>query len=240
MPHKPLFIQFFRTNHKVFLPLFSCVFFFVTFFWLNRFFSVSRIELIGYSDIRGLDEISKKNILLLKTNQVEQKLFRMNPLVRQITLEKIYPHTVKVVVRKASLAAQLAIASGYIVISDALRVVGISREQASDLPLIQYYQKLHASDFTIGEVLTKKDISFSVFFIDGFSKAGIRIDQAVIGGLNMIVLIADDVQYIFTTERDKEDQLSLFYSLYAKTRAEGIEYRALDMRFAKPIIKLKK
>lgn len=239
MPRKQSFHRFFRSNQKT---LFLLSFFILCsgiFFGLQRIFAISRIELVGAKTIRGLDEVNKKNLLLISAVRTEQKLFERNPEIKTITLEKRYPHTVRVTIKKARPAAQFETSDKYLILSDADRVIAIKTDLTPHMPIIRYYQKLHASDFTIGEVLTKKDISFSVFFIDHFSQVGINVDEVAIGSMNMIVLSSGNARYIFTTEKSRDEQFQIFYTLYKKADVEEIEYQALDLRFEKPIIKLK-
>lgn len=207
---------------------------------MYRFFSVSRIELSGSDHMNGIDALSKKNIFFISIPETEKNLYKNNPDIQSVKVIKIYPQTLHITVQKAIPVAQLAVANGFFMLTKDNRIIAKRRDKIPHVPILSYYQKLHFHEYETGELLTKKDILLSVFFIHRFMQTGIVVNHVDIASLNMIVLFADDKKYLFTVDKEKDEQFDAFDRIYQHMKVEGVEYNSLDMRFEKPIIKISK
>lgn len=240
MPARRLFTTYFQKHKKSVyfcsIFIFSLLFLFI----VHRFFSVSVIELFGSEHINGVDTLSKKNIFFISIPETEKNLYKNNPDIQSVQVVKIYPQTLYIAVQKAHPVAQLVVANGFFLLTKEGRIIAKQRDQTPHVPIVSYYQKLHLHEHEIGEILTQKDILLSVFFIHRFAQAGIVVAHVDIASVNMIVLFADDKKYLFTADKEKDEQFEIFNTIYTHMKIEGVEYRSLDMRFEKPIIKINK
>lgn len=184
--------------------------------------------------------LSKKNIFFISIPETEKSLYKNNPDIQSIQVVKIYPQTLYITVQKAHPVAQLVVTNGFFLLTKEGRIIAKQRDKIPHAPIVSYYQKLHFHEHEIGEILTQKDILLSVFFIHRFAQAGIVVTHVDIASVNMIVLFADDKKYLFTANKEKDEQFEIFNTIYTHMKIEGVEYRSLDMRFEKPIIKLNK
>lgn len=240
MQVKQLSIIFYRKNRLT--VFFSLVFitFLILLFTFSRLFTISRISLDGSDYINGLDRVADQNIFFISIPDIEQYLYKINPDVQSVIVRKIYPHSLALTIKRAKVAAQLEVANGFFLLTKDTRIMAKKRNKETTVPVVTYYQKLHFDEYEVGEALTKKDILFSVFFIDHFSKVGITVNHIDITSLNMIVLYAGDQKYLFTTEKNRAEQFQIFETIYRKIQVAGFEYSGIDMRSNKPIIKIKK
>ncbi len=236
-PKKSL-ILFYRNNKHIFLFLLIFTFFLVILIRGARLFSISHINLSGTDHINGIDKLYRKIIFFISIPESEKNLYSENPHIQSVKVNKLYPNTLHIIIQKAEPIAQLVVDEGFFVLSDDARIITKARKKDTEIPTISYYQKLHFNEYERGEILAKKDITFSVFFIKSFIRDEILVDSVDIVNLNMILLNSEGKKYIFTADKEKESQLKIFQTIYTRMKVDGIEYRTLDMRFEKPIIKI--
>lgn len=236
-PKKSLII-FYRTNKYRFLFVFIFIIFLVSLLICTRLFSITHISLSGAVYINGLDRLSRKNIFFISIPKTEKNLYNTNPSLQSVKVTKVYPSTLNIVVQKAEPVAQLRVKNGFFLLAHDGRIIAKQRNKTHEITLIKYYQQLYFNEYESGEILTKKDILFGAFFVYNFLKLGITVDSVDIINLNMIVLQVGDRKYIFTADKGMEAQFEAFKTIYPYMNVEGIEYKSLDMRFEKPIIKI--
>ncbi|HLD27125.1 MAG TPA: FtsQ-type POTRA domain-containing protein [Patescibacteria group bacterium] len=236
-PKKSLILLYHRNKSKlVFLVIF--IVFFALFYIVARLFSVTHISLSGSDSINGLDQLSQKNIFFISISATEKNLYTANPYLQSVKIIKQYPDSLHIIVQKALPTVQLVVDGGFFLLANDGRIIAKQRTKIPDISTVNYYQQLHFNEYEIGALLSKKDILFNVFFVHNFTKMGITVDTVDIINLNMIVLNTKDKTYLFTADKEKEVQFEAFQRIYTYMNVEGIEYKSLDMRFEKPIIKI--
>lgn len=235
---KSLIMPWRKINNLVLFFIFFFLFLLV-FFIIKIIFSVSIIEISGTKDIKGLETIQGKLIFFIFPKESEKRLYYLNPPIKSLRLVKIYPNKIHIDVEEYVRVAIFEVDRGYFFLSEDGRILEKKRQQKVSLPIIHYYQKFHFDEYNTGDKLQYKDISHSLFLADKLHYLGIKIDSIDINGLDMLIFNSGDKKYIFTTNKEKELQYQEFKIIIERFKIEKTEYKNIDLRFEKPIIKLK-
>lgn len=223
-------------------PVLFFIFFFLflaVFFIIKIVFSVSVIEISGSKDIKGLESLQRKLIFFVFPAEIEKKLRNLNPAVKLVRVIKVYPNKIHIDIKKYTTLAVFEVNRGYYYLSKDGRILAKRREQKEELPIIHYHQKFHFNEYNTGDKLQYEDVLDCLFFTEKLHYLGIKIDSIDISGLDMLIFNSGEKKYIFTTNKEKELQYREFKTIIERLRIEGTEYGSLDLRFEKPIIKLK-
>lgn len=227
-----------KINNLVLFLIFFFLFL-VVFFIIKIIFSVSIIEISGNKDIKGLEALQGQLIFLIFPKESEKRLYDLNPPIKSLRLVKIYPNKIHIDVERYEKVAIFEVDKGYFYLSENGRILEKKGEQKVSLPIIHYYQKFHFGEYNTGDKLQYKDILDSLFFLSKLHYLGIKIISIDINGLDMLIFNSEDKKYIFTTSKKKELQYQEFKTIIERFKIEKTEYESIDLRFEKPIIKLK-
>lgn len=241
MPRKLSFKRFFRINR-------TFVFFALLIFGLTGamiltdwYFSISNIEIISHEAIKpkGVDGILGKNLLILLSQQLEDSIRENNPEIRKITIRKKYPSTLSLIIEISKPQAALKADQGFFLLSETGRILQKTKQKKVSLPTILYYQKLSFPAYTAGEDIEFRDILNALHFLKQAKDLNLQINSIDISGVNMIRLQLKDSVLIFTTEKKLETQDYQLEKLVHQFKVEGKEFQLIDLRFDRPVIKLK-
>ncbi len=235
---KSLTIFWRKINNLIIFFIFFFVFLLV-FFIIKIIFSVSIIEISGTKDIKGLETFRGQLIFLVFPKESEKRLYDLNPGVKSASLVKMYPNKIHVSVEKYTARAIFEVDKGFFFLSEDGRILEKKAERKDNLPVINYYQKFHFDEYNTGDKLQYKDILFSLFFVDKFNYLGIKINNIDINSLDMLIFKSGDKKYLFTTNKKKELQYQEFKTIIERFNIEKTEHESIDLRFEKPIIKLR-
>ncbi|HLL60480.1 MAG TPA: FtsQ-type POTRA domain-containing protein, partial [Candidatus Nitrosocosmicus sp.] len=188
----------------LFLIPFSIIFSSIYFF--NYYFTITQLEVIGNKNLKGLSSFYNKNLLLLSIEEHKKILYATNPEIRKVQIEKQLPNKLKISVENSPIIAVLPVANGYYFLSQEGRVLAKKRENKTQLPQIKYYQRFNFQANQVGETLGYQDILYSLELLSRLSYIGVRTDSIDINGLDMIVLKKDQVEYVFTTKKNVQEQ----------------------------------
>lgn len=249
---KLLSISWRKINNLVLFLIFFFLFLFV-FFIIKIIFSVSTIEISANKDIKGLEALQGQFIFLIFPKESEKRLYDLNSKVKSVHLVKIYPNKIHIDVVYYENVAIFEVDRGYFYLSEDGRILEKKIEQQvslprfnrgksrldRDKPIIHYYQKFHFGEYNTGDKLQYKDILDSLFFLSKLYYLGIKIISIDIKGLDMLIFNSGDKKYIFTTSKDRELQYQEFKTIIDRFKIEKTEYESIDLRFEKPIIKLR-
>lgn len=229
-----------KLSHKkkwIFL-LFIFILFLSGFFGFSWYFSIKEVLVDGYKDINGLALIKNKNIIFFDTKKYEDILFQTNTNISTISIIKSYPSTLRINVEQASATAILPVGNGNFVLSKEGRILAKERNDSTHLPHINYYQKIPFQGYESGDIVNNSDILFSLKLLERLAYLGIASDSIDINGLDMIVLKKGTIEYVFTTERNIQEQYENLKIIVEKFKIDGKQYKRIDLRFDKPIIKI--
>ena len=83
------------------------------------------------------------------------------------------------------------------------------------------------------------DIKTTLFFLKKLGELDLGVANVDINGLNMIRLNLKSGVILATTEKDLETQAYQLEKIIKQFRIEGKEFETLDLRFDKPVVKIK-
>jgi cell division septal protein FtsQ len=239
MAHQKWWITFYQKIKKPLLFFLYFSFFLAFFLLVKRTFSVSTIDVLGDKNLKGAIKIKGKIIFFISSSKTERELVNLNPEVKKAKIIKIYPNKIRIEVEKDSPVVSFSVAGGYFFLGQEGRILAKKKEGEKNLPSINYYQKLHYQGYDTGEKLSYKDILDSLYFLVEFNYLGIRINSIDINSLNMIIFNLGDKKIFFTTSKKREEQYQTLKKLIERFKIEKVEYESIDLRFEKPIVKLK-
>lgn len=208
----------------------------------DSFFKVKKVEVMSekLKDLRSFNNIFiGKNILFLNDKKVKENILESNAQVRSVSIEKLLPHTVRIRVELDSPIAALIVDQGFFELSDNGKIIKKSRIYNNDIPKINYYQKLNYSSFIPGDYVGYNEIKTALVFLKKLDELKLGIANVDINGLNMIRLNLKSAVILTTTEKDVRIQIYQLEKIIRQFRIEGKEFETLDLRFNKPVIKIK-
>lgn len=226
---------------KFLLVSILAVLIFIALFLANLFLSIKHIIVesdTSKNSLRSVETLKNQNIFLLNSRKVEKSLMGENPLVKQVTLKKIFPDTLKLYVQYYIPVAQLKVTGGYFRLSSDGTILEKTHDKKLDkLPQINYYQSFDYYAFPPGAKLNYKDLISSIFFLQKALDLNLSIVNIDISGLNMIVFSLDSKRILFTTEKDLEQQAYELQSIIRQFKVDGRDFKELDLRFDRPVIR---
>ncbi len=238
----------FRKIRKVYLAiLFSALLIFIGLIVFDQVFRVQNIVIspLNRSDskkinsVTGLTSFYQRNLFLVSEEQLKTGIMSTNPHVQSVSVEKRFPQTLALTIGFYSPAAYLKVNGGYFLLAESGNVLEKTKSVTSgSIPTIKYYQQLDYYGFQSGDVIGYKDINTSLQLLTKALDLGFTINNIDINGLSMIVLNSKDKRFLFTTEKDTSEQEYQFSAIIRKFRAEGKDFKTLDLRFDKPVISL--
>lgn len=226
------------TTRTIFLTLIFTVIFLGLFLAGSSFINVQKITIKGENTgkLRGLNMYYQKNLLFLRTENIEKSLLANNPELLSVSVEKVFPNSLIITVIFQPVQAMIEMSGGYAYLSEDGKIIRKSREKNDIFPLIYYYQKLNYSYVSAGDDLKYIDIISTLHFIKKNSELGLKTDSVDISGLDMLLFTIGDKKIFFTTEKEIKIQDYELEQIIKQFKIEGKEFKNLDLRFEKPIV----
>lgn len=207
------------------------------FFILNYFFIIKEIEIDSEKKIylQGISFFKKKSLIFLNLEKAKKELLINNPLIHEITINKIYPNKlrIKIVLEKPVVA--LKTNNGFFYLNSNGKIIG--KENKNDgLSLINFYQTVYSNQFNLGEKINYQEIILAINLNKRVKELGYQIDTIDIKARNMIVLKINGKEIFFNSEKDLESQVFQLKELLKRFEINGQEYKKIDLRFKNPVI----
>lgn len=230
-----------------FLPKIGIVFFlsilifstFISLMAFTNFLRVDKIELISDDPaykLRSIDYLKSENIFFINLEKVELDLLRKNPDLSYLKVNKIYPKTLKIAIKKESALAFFKVNQGFLVLNTQGKIISKKKTRATSLPVINYYQKFDYFAFEAGEKLSFQDVATALRFLQKARDLGLVIDSIDIVGEDVIRFNLEDKTIFFTSVAPQNKQEYEFMTIIKRLKIEGREFKSLDLRFEKPVI----
>jgi hypothetical protein len=210
----------------------------VSLFLVKKIYSVSEIEVKG-GQIKDTNVLLGKLIFFIDTDKAEKELVLKNPDVKDVVIQKVYPSKISISVRKESPVAVLIAKDGFFYLSSKGKVLLKQTSMEDRKPLIHSFEKIYMTSYSAGDYINTLDIQYSLYFITKMKDLGIFIQSVDILGFDVLVLNEAERSYLVSIARDREIQYTQLKEIVNHFVIEGREYKSLDLRFEKPIIKLK-
>ena len=238
MPLKSLLTKFIKVSLSIIIFILFVSLFFGIFYWLNDFFTIKKIEVIAQTKlvVNGLENFNHKNFLLVKNEDIVNKIIESNPQLEKVEVEKKFPNILIIRVELSKALTVIKVNNGFFLLSESGKIIKKTKSNTSDLPLINYYQKLDYFSFNTGNTLTYKDITISLIYLKKALSLGLMVITLDINGDHMVALKLKDKEVFFSLEKDQETQIYQFETIIKDLRIQGKSFKKLDLRFEKPII----
>lgn len=232
-----LFQRFFRKYNKILSLLILALLFLGMLFSFDYFLGVKFISIDGTtSSLYGIEKLKKSNILFIQEAKIQNSLKKENPLIDEIYIKKKYPSTLLITVRELKSFAYIKGNTKYLIISDNGRILQKTNEKPVNIPNIRYYQVINEDIFKTGDKIQFKDLNAGLFFLKALQDIGLNVESVDIVGFDMVLCKVNSSEIIFSTEKEKEQQIYNAGEVIKKFRVEGKEYRKIDVRFEKPFV----
>jgi cell division protein FtsQ len=242
MPVKKLLEKYFPKAKKILLMILLVIFFLVIFFFINKFFLVKEIAVIGNdrkNSLNGLINLKNKNLLYVTEEKIALDLKNKNPWIETVEINKSYPNKLIVKIKPATPIALIKVDQGFFYLNKDGKIIQKIKKNYTNLPQINYYQQLSYLDYQLGNKISYKDILLSLFFIKNLNNLGYSVDTVDIAGFYMIRFNLKDKSILFSTEKDPKEQDYQLEQIIKRFKIEGVDFSSLDLRFDKPVIKIK-
>lgn len=231
-----------KNKLKTLIFFFSLVLTLFAVYFFSRQFSVSKIEIISTDklpNLEGIENFYGQNLLLINTSELKQNILVRNPFISTVHVTKKYPASLILQVTKTSPQAKLITNQGHFILDGKGKIILRSKQDISNLPKLNYYQKLDFSSFSVGEYINLKDITTSLHFLKKVEELGFSAVSIDISSPDMIRLHLTDGHLIFTSQKSVEIQNYQLEKLIYQLKIEGKKFIFIDLRFDKPVVKLK-
>jgi|SRR3990167_3555893 len=225
----------------VFLICLTAIFFCLLFF-ISNIFTVKTINLEGVNDLYGIRQTKGQNLILLNIKSVKENLYKLNPTFSELTITKKYPSTLQIVVKLSQKIALLRVDRGYYTLTSQGKVLSRTRSEKLDngLTVISYYQNFNYDDYHVGDIIDQTDILTALLLLLELRKMNFVISRLDINGPDMLVFRTSENQEIkASSEKKLEEQLIDLKNLIVKIKVENINYKSIDLRFNKPVIRIR-
>ncbi len=209
-------------------------------FGANSILQIRTITVQGYSgstQVRGLSSYVQKNLFLVSPEDIKKTILAENPQIRSVSIKKIFPSSLVISVEIQPFIAVFEMNNGYVYLSENGRIIQKSKEKKEGLPLIKYYQKMNYASYSAGDKLEYNDILTALHFLKTMSELGLQTDTVDINGFDMLLFSVGDKKLFFTTEKEKETQDYELKEIIKQFKIEGRDFKSLDLRFEKPVIR---
>lgn len=218
---------------------FLCLLFFSILFFINQFFLIKKIELISDREflLANKDELINRNLIFINQDEVAKKIVVENSLLKKAIVNKVWPVTLRVTVYFYEPMAVLIVNQGFFNLSVDGRILSKTKKIQTNLPIINYYQKLNSNSFVSGDRIDYKDIQQTLFFIDKLEQLNLVPLTIDIKGQDMLVFnLSNDRKIIFSNKKEKKLQDYQLEFIIRQFKIEGKEFKKIDLRFEKPVI----
>lgn len=235
----------FKIKPFVFIFLLSLFIFFILLV-INSIYQVKTIQIEGdvnKDKIRGLENLKGQNLLFLSDSYVIQTVTDNNPGVELEEINLIYPNKILLKLKPSEAIGQLKLNQGFTVLSSDGKILK-KIKKPEKYTVINFYQQLDSLQVIPGNRLNYKEIILVLYLLSIAQNLDLKIDVVDITGLNMIIFNlskqsseSEGKKIYFSAEKDEAKQAFEFESLVRQFKIEAKDFKILDLRFDKPIIK---
>lgn len=236
------FISISSNNKKKLAVIFLILIIFLSLFISTNCFYVREIILISDNSktkIIGTSSLKNKNLLLLNLAELEREIIQKNPSVKSVEITKIYPNKLRLIITKDKSIIAVKADLGYLYLSDKGKIISKQKDFDKKLPLVNYYQKVYFANYQSGQKINYREIISVLELVKKAKNLGLTVDTVDIVGTYMVAFNLEEKKIIFSLEKKLEEQEYELETIVKQFRIEGKEFISLDLRFNKPVIKIK-
>ena len=231
-------VKFWKKPIKYFCIFILSGLLFGVFLLFLNFFQIDSLELVGSNkQIQGISSLYGKNIIFLSSSETVNDLLNQNPQLQQIKVQKILPNKLRIEFTLEKSWTYLKGDIGFFELSDQAKIIAKKKKTDEKLPIINYYQKLGYAVFNTGDTIEYQDVKIALHFLKITFDLGMQVDTIDINGNNMIAFGIDQKRVLFSVEKDVGKQKYELETIIKRFKIEGKQYKTLDLRFEKPVVK---
>ncbi len=198
---------------------------------VSRYFDVKNIEVVGAHLAVGIDQRKlDKNLLFFPTQKVRAQILADNPMLKDVQIQKKFPHTLVIVAYQRTPIARLSAGDYEVVIDADGFVVGLAGMSDKSLPLIA----IPTNSTAVGVQTTDPIIKFALVFIAGVGDIKV-ISIRQLDSASLSAKIGETDIY-FTQGNDIQNKVTTLQRIIAGFRIKGTLPKVIDLRFDKPIV----
>jgi len=242
-----------RFSFVVFLKKISFVLIILGIFTLSLFFGVWNIKHFDYANSKFVNvskeqmdsylEIFKgKNIFLVSPSEIEKEVNKNNGYISSANAKKVLPNKILIYFEEY-MPYYLGYSSGkcHLFSQEGIKLEEICEECEKEcLEYSVSQQLIHILSNSVlesGNMLIFQQEFETISLV--LSEFGYTVmDIKILNGITSIT-DSNDHLFIFDITYDLDTQLSRLYLVGKKINADEIEFRSLDLRFERPVMKLK-
>jgi len=211
-------------------------------FLLNCLFSIKKIAVSSDEKnikLIGLESLKNLNLIFFDPKTAEIDIVQKNPSIKTVNITKKYPDKIIIDIEKDQPIAVLRADQGFFFLSAEGKIIFKKKDNDTRLPLINYYQNFYYYQYQAGEKIDYDEVLASVDFLKRTDSLGLKVDTVDISGVHMVAFNLGDKKILFSLEKDRRVQDFQLETIIKQFKIEGKEFFSLDLRFDKPVIKLK-
>lgn len=201
-------------------------------------FRVQQVELHGTKHITGLSDVQHELIFLVNEEKITKKLLSQNPHLASILIEKKYPNTILLTAKESKIQASLVVDTGYYDLTKNARVIGKHHELKKGSTIIKTGQLYPYTAYQVGDTISSLPLSTSLYLLSRLYEIGLYIDTIEVKGFDVLVFTKGETQYLFLAGENPEEQYNKLFTVVRGLSLQGKKYKSIDVRFAKPVVKL--
>src|SRR3989344_279061 len=220
---------------------------FFSFLLINNYFQLKTIQVEGekvYNKLSGLESLKGSNLLFLSPQFIKETITNSNPAIVIEDITKEYPDKIYINIKSLEQLAQLKLNIGFAQLSENGKIIKKIKEKDKNLPIINFYQKFDYYQLNVGEDLDHKEVTTALFLLKRCYDLDLKIESIDISGLSIIVFNLKDPpageagkKIYFSGEKERENQANELETLLIQFKIKAQNFKVLDLRFDKPIVK---
>jgi len=236
------FISISSNNKKKLAIILLILIIFLALFISANYFYVKEIIVVSddlKTKIIGTSSLKNKNLLLLKETEIEKEIIQKNPNIFSVEITKIFPNKLRLKITKDKPVVVVKADQGYLYLSNKGKIISKKKDFDKKLPLINYYQKVYFANYQSGQNIDYREIISVLELLKKTENLGLVVDTVDIVGTYMVAFNLEGKKIIFSLEKKIEEQEYELETIVKQFRIEGKEFINLDLRFNKPVVKIK-
>lgn len=171
-----------------------------------------------------------RNLLFFPSAKVRSQLLADNPLLKDITIKKKFPHTLLLVLTVRKPVALLVTGSQSVGI-DRDGVIIPQESASAPGPVI----RINVGSIHSGQALTDRRISISLHVIEALTDSW-HVEAITTDDASSLRAKVPNSEIIFTQDADPTAMVTTLQTLLAGFRIKGSLPKVIDLRFDKPVI----
>lgn len=205
--------------------------------FVKNYFLVKKIIVDQSMPIIGLQDLYKKNLIILNEKVYEENLLKKNPQLKSVKIKKKLPQTLILDVQKDKVIAKIKLDKGFFYLSNEGKIINKLKEDINSYPLIIFYKKIYFDNYQSGDKIDFIDLKKTLILVDKVNELSLFPYNIDINQNNMIVFNIKDKKIFFSFQKEIDLQIYQLKEIIKNLKIKGEDFKELDLRFNKPILR---